>query len=62
MYYTEKGVEYYPLHGRLWIVLLLETEDGFLFTTLRSANTSKLQYYLNAQGETFEITVKKVVQ
>ena len=58
-YYTEKGVEYYPLQSRLWIVLLLETEDGFLFTTMRSASTSKLQYYQNAQGEPFKITVRR---
>jgi len=57
-YYTEEGVEYYQLHGRLWIVLLLET-DGLLFTTMRTANASKVQYYQNAQGEEFEITARR---
>jgi hypothetical protein len=53
-YYTENGVQYYALQSRLQIVLLLETDTG-LFTTMRSANTSKLQYYQDAQGEEFEI-------
>jgi hypothetical protein len=54
-YYTEKGADYYPLQGsRSWIVLLFET-DGLLFTTMRSATTSKLQYYKDSQGEEFEI-------
>lgn len=54
-YYTENGyTEYYSLQSRLWLVLLLETDNG-LFTTMRSANTSKLQYYQDAQGEEFEI-------
>jgi len=57
-YYTENGVEYYPLRGRLWIVLLFETKEG-LFTTMRSATPSKLHYYWNAQGEEFEITVRR---
>ncbi len=54
-YYTEKGdPEYYSLEGRLWIVLLFET-DGLLFTTMRKATTPKLQYYKGAQGEEFTI-------
>jgi hypothetical protein len=53
-YYTANGVQYYSLQSRLWLVLLLETDTG-LFTTMRSANTSKLQYYQDAQGEEFEI-------
>ncbi|MBU7029414.1 MAG: hypothetical protein HXS48_20935 [Theionarchaea archaeon] len=57
-YYTEEGVEYYSLHGRVWIVLLLET-DGLLFTTMRTANASKVQYYQGAQGEEFEITARR---
>jgi hypothetical protein len=57
-YYTENGVQYYLLQSRLQIVLLLETDTG-LFTTMRSANTSKLQYYQDAQGEEFEITVTR---
>jgi hypothetical protein len=57
-YYTENGVQYYSLQSRLQIVLLLETDTG-LFTTMRSANTSKLQYYQDAQGEEFEITVTR---
>jgi hypothetical protein len=56
-YYTEKGIEYYVMQGRLWIVLLFEADNGLLFTTLRSANTSKLQYYRNAQGDQFLVTV-----
>jgi hypothetical protein len=58
-FYTDTRADYYPLQGRLWIVLLLETEDGFLFTTLRSATTSKLQYYQDAQGESFQIRVNE---
>jgi len=56
-YYIEDGVDYYPLNrGRTWIVLLFEeTETGLLFTTMRSATTSKLQYYRDLQGEEFEV-------
>ncbi|MGD2251203.1 MAG: hypothetical protein PVF58_22625 [Candidatus Methanofastidiosia archaeon] len=54
-YYTETSVQYYPLRGRLQIVLLLLTKEGLLFTTMRSANTSKFQYYQDAQGDEFEI-------
>ena len=58
-YYTENGyTEYHSLRSRLWIVLLFETDTG-LFTTMRSANTSKLQYYQDAQGEEFEIAVTR---
>ena len=56
-YYTEKGTDYYVMQSRLWIILLFEADNGLLFTTLRSANTSKLQYYRNAQGDQFLITV-----
>ncbi len=59
-YYTEKGADYYPLQGRLWIVLLFEA-DGLLFTTLRAADTSKFQYYKNAQGEDFRVTARDEV-
>ena len=55
-YYVEDHVQYYSLQTRLWIVLLLET-DGLLFTTMRPATTSKLQYYRDAQGAEFEIVV-----
>ena len=59
-YYTEKGVDYYPLNRRTWIVLLFEEkETGLLFTTMRSANTSKLQYYRDCQGEEFEVVSKE---
>ena len=59
-YYTEKGVDYYPLSSRTWIVLLFEEkETGHLFTTMRSATTSKLQYYRDAQGEEFEVVAKE---
>jgi hypothetical protein len=55
-YFTEEGADYYPLQGsRSWIVLLLEA-DGSLFTTMRSATTSKLRYYRNSQGEKFLVT------
>ncbi len=56
-FYTDDGVDYYPLNrGRTWIVLLFEeTETGLLFTTMRSATTSKLQYYRDLQGEEFEV-------
>jgi hypothetical protein len=56
-FYTEAGVDYYPLNrGRTQIVLLFEeTETGLLFTTMRSANTSKLQYYKDSQGNEFKV-------
>ena len=56
-YYTKRGIEYYVMQSQLWIILLFEADNGLLFTTLRSANTSKLQYYRNAQGDHFLITV-----
>jgi len=57
-FYTEGGTDYYPLNrGRTWIVLLFEeTETGLLFTTMRSATTSKFQYYRDLQGQEFEVT------
>ena len=51
-------VQYYLLEGNMWLVLLLETEDGLLFTTMRPASLSKLQYYQDAQGEQFQIVVR----
>jgi hypothetical protein len=54
-YYTKQGIEYYPLLGQTWIVLLFEAENGLLFTTVRSLNQEKLEYYRNAQGENFDI-------
>jgi hypothetical protein len=54
-YYTDHGIEYYPLRGKTWIVLLFEAENGLLFTTVRSLNQEKLEYYRNAQGENFDI-------
>jgi hypothetical protein len=54
-YYTEQGIEYYPLRGQTWIVLLFEAENRLLFTTVRSLNGEKLEYYRNAQGENFDI-------
>ncbi|MBU7015845.1 MAG: hypothetical protein HXS43_13565 [Theionarchaea archaeon] len=54
-YYGEQGIEYYPLRGQTWIVLLFEAENGLLFTTARSLNQEKLRYYRNAQGEEFNI-------
>jgi len=59
-YYTERGIDYYPLNSRTWLVLLFEEkETGRLFTTMRSANTSKLQYYRDCQGEEFEVIAKE---
>ena len=57
-FYTEGSFDYYPLNrGRTWIVLLFEeTETGLLFTTMRSATTSKFQYYRDSQGQEFEVT------
>jgi len=55
-YDDEEG--HYPLNSqkRLWLVLLLEEETTKgLFTTIRSHNPSKEQYYRNSQGETFMI-------
>ena len=57
-YYTETGTDYYPLQGRVWIVLLFEAGD-LLFTTMRRATTPKLHYYKNAQGEHFEVISTK---
>ena len=57
-YYSERGENYYLLHGRVWIVLLLEADNGLLFTTMRRATTPKLQYYRDSQGEQFEITAR----
>ncbi len=58
-YYTEMGIDYYPLNSnRTWIVLLFEESAGLLFTTIRSATTSKLQYYRDCQGEEFEVVAK----
>jgi hypothetical protein len=57
-YYTETGINYYPLQGRVWIVLLFEAGD-LLFTTMRRATTPKLHYYKNAQGEHFEVVSTK---
>jgi hypothetical protein len=56
-FYTENSTEYYVMQSQLWIVLLFEADNGLLFTTLRSANTSKLQYYRNAQSDHFLVTV-----
>ena len=59
-YYTGNGADYYPLNSRTWLVLLFEEKDrGLLFTTMRSANTSKLQYYRDCQGEEFEVVAKE---
>ena len=56
-FYTENGVDYYPLNTCTLIVLLFEeTQTGLLFTTMRSATTSKLRYYRDLQGEEFEVT------
>jgi hypothetical protein len=57
-YYSERGVKYYPLESRVWIVLLFEADNGLLFTTMRRATTPKLQYYRDSQGEQFEIIVR----
>ena len=59
-YYTRNGADYYPLNrSRTWIVLLFEEkETGHLFTTMRSANQSKLQYYKDSQGEEFDVIVR----
>jgi hypothetical protein len=54
-YYTEQGIGYYPLRCKIWIVLLFEAENGLLFTTVRSLNQEKLEYYRNAQGENFDV-------
>lgn len=58
-FYVGDMVQYYLLEGSLWLVLLLETEDGLLFTTMRTASLSKLQYYQDAQGEQFEIVARE---
>jgi hypothetical protein len=58
-FYVGDMVQYYLLKGRLWLVLLLETEDGLLFTTMRTANMAKLQYYKDAQGEQFQIVARE---
>lgn len=48
----------YPLRkGTSYIFLLLQAENGLLFTTLRSWDSNKLQYYRNLEGETFQIIV-----
>ena len=57
-FYVGDMVQYFLLESPLWLVLLLESEDGLLFTTMRSASLSKLQYYKDAQGEQFEIVVR----
>jgi len=57
-FYVDDMVQYYLLESPLWLVLLLESEDGLLFTTMRSASLSKLQYYKDAQGEQFQIVVR----
>ena len=61
-YYTENGVDYYLLNRSCtWLVLLFkEKETGLLFTTMRSANQSKLQYYRDSQGEEFRVIVRNV--
>ena len=58
-YHSESGVDYYLLHGRVWIVLLFEADNGLLFTTMRTATTPKLQYYQGAQGEQFEVIARR---
>ena len=57
-YYTKEGTDYYPLQGRVWIVLLFEA-GNLLFTTMRRATTLKLNFYRSAQGEQFEIIVRR---
>ena len=61
-FYVDDMVQYYLLEGRLWIVLLLESEDGLLFTTMRSATIAKLQYYKDAQGEQFQIVARSYAE
>jgi len=59
-FYVGDMVQYFLLESPLWLVLLLESEDGLLFTTLRSASLSKLQYYKDSQGEQFEMVVRSL--
>ena len=59
-FYIDDMVQYYLLESPLWLVLLLESEDGLLFTTMRTASLSKLQYYKDAQGEQFEMVVRSL--
>lgn len=57
-YFEKQQEKHYPLNPqvRAWIVLLLqESTTGNLFTTMRSHNPEKFQYYKDCQGQTFEI-------
>lgn len=48
---------YYPLSFSNGIILLLLTEDGYLWTTIRRHTPSKWNYYKSMVGEWFEIRI-----
>jgi len=53
-YYVEQETKYYNLPKRQLLVLLFEEKvTNLLFTTIRTANPEKLEYYERAQGDDF---------
>jgi len=57
-YFAEGGAKYYELpKGKVLVLVFEDSDNNYLFTTIRRWTPEKEQYYKNLQGETLEVEV-----
>ena len=59
LYYENGRPKYYRLPKGKVLVLLFQTDEDLLFTTIRRFTPKKYDYYMKNRGEMFKIVINK---